>query len=99
VLCEQAYCHDGGSSFPQPTFQAIFFQLHPADVSELPDKTPDCLTFMSQFIMHNAPIKESSVAFTRDFTCCVFLGQGKASSVRIVIWFEHHNRKPTSHHQ
>jgi hypothetical protein len=41
MLCEQVHHHDGGASFPQSTFQVSFFVLLAADVSELPDKSPD----------------------------------------------------------
>lgn len=37
MLCEQAHYYDGGASFPQSTF----FVLHPADISEQPDKNLD----------------------------------------------------------
>jgi hypothetical protein len=38
MLCGQAHYHDGGASFLQSTFQVTFFALHPANVSQIPDK-------------------------------------------------------------
>jgi hypothetical protein len=38
---EQAQYHEGGASLLQSTFSVTFFILHPADVSEPPDKYLD----------------------------------------------------------
>jgi hypothetical protein len=52
MMCEHAHYHDGGVSFPHSTFQAIFFVLHDADISELWDKL-FCLADLQEQI-HNA---------------------------------------------
>jgi hypothetical protein len=80
MLCQQAHYRDGGTSFPQSTFQVAFFIPHPTGVSELPDKILDCLTFRSEFIMLNALMIEttSSIAFTHECTRHAFLRQLEA---------------------
>jgi hypothetical protein len=46
TLCEWAHYHDGGASFPQSAFQVI--SLHPAHISELPDKNFDELSDLQE---------------------------------------------------
>jgi hypothetical protein len=60
MLCEQAHFCDGGASFLLSTCQVASFVQHPTDVLELPDKNLDCLTFMSEFIQHNALMTEKN---------------------------------------
>jgi hypothetical protein len=50
MVCKQVHHCDGGATFLQSTFQAAFFIPNPTAVS---DKTLDCITFKSEFIMHN----------------------------------------------
>jgi hypothetical protein len=55
-LWEQVhYCDE--HSLPQSTSHVAFFMPHPTGISEVPDKNPDCLSFRSEFIMHNSLVK------------------------------------------
>jgi hypothetical protein len=96
---------DGESASHSPHFRSLhFFVLHPTDISELPDKNLDHLTFMKKFIMHNASNnqqKASSTDVTHKHTCRAFWDEAKqdSSSVRTVVWFQSHSHKPMSHHQ
>jgi hypothetical protein len=88
MLCEQMHYRDGGGTFSQSTFQVTLFILQPVNVSELPDKNLDYLTFRNEFIMHNASMIEKQAALQVKQDPC---------STKIIVWFQH-NCKPTSWH-
>jgi hypothetical protein len=76
-LYEQAHCHDGGASLLQSKFQVAFFVLHPTDVSKLPDKNINFLTFRSKYmVLHclNDKKKKAALLSLASATSHAFLG-------------------------
>jgi hypothetical protein len=91
MLCEQVHYRDGGVSFLQSTFQVTLYCI-PQTYQNCQIKISiNCLTFRSEFIMHNASMikKKQQAALLSLVSTPVVLSCGKAkqvsSSVRTIV--------------